>query len=106
MKKIFGNIKLSSETTLNRHNHFQNFGQAVILLFRCATGESWQEIMRSCLSGAECELKENEKIQMAIVPDPKLKNSLILTNRKKCGMDIAYAYFVSFVFLSSFLVKI
>lgn len=92
---------------MNRHNNFQNFGQAVLLLFRCATGESWQEIMRSCLAGAECELKESEKQQMTVVVDPKLglKNPLLLnTNRKKCGMDIAYAYFVSFVFLSSFLV--
>jgi hypothetical protein len=81
--------------------------QAVILLFRCATGESWQEIMRSCLAGAECELKESEKAALAITnQDPKNKNNLMLTNRsnKKCGMDIAYAYFVSFVFLSSFLV--
>jgi voltage-dependent calcium channel N type alpha-1B len=107
--QIFGNIKLSSETYLNRHNNFQNFGQAVILLFRCATGESWQEIMRSCLAGAECELKESEKLALLAVPtDPKQKNSLIFTpkSNKKCGMDMAYAYFVSFVFLSSFLVSL
>ena len=64
--------------------------------------------MRACLAGAECELKESEKVALALAnADPKAKaNSIMLTNRpKKCGMDIAYAYFVSFVFLSSFLVR-
>ena len=64
--------------------------------------------MRSCLTGAECELKDSEKAALAILnQDPKAKTNLMLTNRsnKKCGMDIAYAYFVSFVFLSTFLVR-
>ena len=49
--------------------------------------------MRSCLYGAECESKQSVK-GMA----PKEKN-------KKCGLDFAYAYFCSFIFLSSFLVN-
>jgi hypothetical protein len=51
--------------------------------------------MRSCLSGAECELKETDKLN-----HHHSKNHEV----KKCGMDIAYIYFVSFVFFSSFLV--
>ena len=32
--QIFGNIKLASERAINRHNNFQNFLNAMILLFR------------------------------------------------------------------------
>ena len=89
---------------MNRQNNLQNFPQATILLFRCATGESWQEIMRACLTGANCEPKMEEKERMAI--DPLYKQLFKHSPPRKCGNDMAYAYFVSFVFLSSFLVKI
>lgn len=32
--QVFGNIRLDSEGPINRHNNFQSFPQAVILLFR------------------------------------------------------------------------
>lgn len=92
--QVFGNIKLDSAGPINRHNNFQNFPQALMLLFRCATGEDWQEIMRGCLAGVECELGYKELAG----------NNYGLT--KKCGLDIAYAYFCSFIFLSTFLVSI
>lgn len=101
--QVFGNIKLSSEGAINRHNNFQNFPQALMLLFRCATGENWQEIMRSCLAGVDCEPKEREKLQMH---QPEFRREYNLHNTKKCGLDFAYAYFVSFIFLSSFLVRL
>ena len=91
--QVFGNIKLDSQGPINRHNNFQNFIQALLLLFRCATGENWQEIMRGCLAGVEC--------------DPRYKELARYTHAsKKCGLDIAYAYFVSFIFLSTFLVSL
>uniref|UniRef100_A0A673X0B9 Voltage-dependent calcium channel type A subunit alpha-1 n=1 Tax=Salmo trutta TaxID=8032 RepID=A0A673X0B9_SALTR len=72
--QVFGNIKLNDENHINQHNNFKTFSGALMLLFRSATGESWQEIMLSCLGGQEC-----------------------------CGTDFAYCYFVSFIFFSSFL---
>lgn len=54
--------------------------------FRCATGESWQQIMLSCLSGRTCD------------PESGI-------TKKACGLDIAYIYFVSFIFFCSFLVS-
>ncbi len=92
--QVFGNIKLDSQGPINRHNNFQNFPQALLLLFRCATGENWQEIMRGCLAGVEC--------------DPVYRKNYWQNeyNTKKCGLDFAYAYFCSFIFLSSFLVRI
>ncbi|KAF5889363.1 voltage-dependent R-type calcium channel subunit alpha-1E isoform X3, partial [Clarias magur] len=87
--QVFGNIKLNEETHINQHNNFKTFFGALMLLFRSATGESWQEIMLSCLGGQECEA------------DP----SLTLTSDPDggCGTDFAYFYFVSFIFFSSFL---
>uniref|UniRef100_A0A8C9TT78 Calcium voltage-gated channel subunit alpha1 E n=1 Tax=Scleropages formosus TaxID=113540 RepID=A0A8C9TT78_SCLFO len=80
--QVFGNIKLKDESHINQHNNFKSFFSALMLLFRSATGESWQEIMLSCLGGQECE------------PDPSIGG---------CGTDFAYFYFVSFIFFSSFL---
>ncbi|XP_063422202.1 voltage-dependent calcium channel type A subunit alpha-1-like isoform X3 [Mytilus trossulus] len=82
--QVFGNIKLDSHTAITRHNNFRHFFQALMLLFRCATGESWQQIMLSCLGGQECD------------PESGLTG-------KSCGLDIAYPYFMTFIFLCSFL---
>ncbi|XP_056009827.1 voltage-dependent calcium channel type A subunit alpha-1-like isoform X8 [Ostrea edulis] len=84
--QVFGNIKLDSQTEINRHNNFRNFLYALMLLFRCATGENWQAIMMACLSEQPCD------------PESRIKPP------KTCGSSaIAYVYFVSFMFLSSFL---
>ncbi|XP_073727831.1 voltage-dependent R-type calcium channel subunit alpha-1E [Misgurnus anguillicaudatus] len=90
--QVFGNIKLNDETHINQHNNFKTFFGALMLLFRSATGESWQEIMLSCLSGKECE------------PDPSIAPPFISPDHEGgCGTDFAYFYFVSFIFFSSFL---
>uniref|UniRef100_A0A8V1AJW1 Voltage-dependent N-type calcium channel subunit alpha n=1 Tax=Gallus gallus TaxID=9031 RepID=A0A8V1AJW1_CHICK len=82
--QVFGNIALNDETSINRHNNFRTFLQALMLLFRSATGEAWHEIMLSCLSNRAC--------------DP-----LSGLTKNECGSDFAYFYFVSFIFLCSFL---
>ncbi|XP_045145270.1 voltage-dependent N-type calcium channel subunit alpha-1B, partial [Echinops telfairi] len=80
--QVFGNIALDDETNINRHNNFRTFLQALMLLFRSATGEAWHEIMLSCLSNRTCDEH---------------------ANATECGSDFAYFYFVSFIFLCSFL---
>ena len=62
--------------------------------FRCATGEAWPSIMLSCEAGRTCDPrshKYNETTGKMIDPD------------KTCGSQISYLYFVSFIFLCSFL---
>uniref|UniRef100_W5KNP2 Voltage-dependent calcium channel type A subunit alpha-1 n=1 Tax=Astyanax mexicanus TaxID=7994 RepID=W5KNP2_ASTMX len=89
--QVFGNIKLNDESHINQHNNFKTFFSALMLLFS-ATGESWQEIMLSCLAGQECE------------PDPSIAPPFISPDHEGgCGTDFAYFYFVSFIFFSSFL---
>ncbi|KAI4885794.1 hypothetical protein NFI96_023159 [Prochilodus magdalenae] len=85
--QVFGNIKLNEETHINQHNNFKTFFGALMLLFRSATGESWQEIMLSCLGGQKCEVD----------------HSVNSSETDGCGTDFAYFYFVSFIFFSSFL---
>uniref|UniRef100_A0A2I3H8P9 Voltage-dependent N-type calcium channel subunit alpha n=1 Tax=Nomascus leucogenys TaxID=61853 RepID=A0A2I3H8P9_NOMLE len=80
--QVFGNIALDDDTSINRHNNFRTFLQALMLLFRSATGEAWHEIMLSCLSNQACDEQ---------------------ANATECGSDFAYFYFVSFIFLCSFL---
>uniref|UniRef100_A0A4W5K393 Calcium voltage-gated channel subunit alpha1 E n=1 Tax=Hucho hucho TaxID=62062 RepID=A0A4W5K393_9TELE len=94
--KVFGNIKLNDENHINQHNNFKTFSGALMLLFRwaSATGESWQEIMLSCLGGQECE-PDSSMAPMTMSPD----------HEGGCGTDFAYCYFVSFIFFSSFLVR-
>ncbi|KAG7476842.1 hypothetical protein MATL_G00087110 [Megalops atlanticus] len=82
--QVFGNIELNEETSINHHNNFRTFLQALMLLFRSATGEAWQEIMLSCLSHRPCDERSG-------------------SSGKECGSDFAYFYFVSFIFLCSFL---
>ncbi|XP_073724142.1 voltage-dependent R-type calcium channel subunit alpha-1E isoform X2 [Misgurnus anguillicaudatus] len=89
--QVFGNIKLNEKSQINRHNNFKTFFGALMLLFRSATGESWQDIMLSCLGEKECET------------DLSLNNSTTKDIRRECGTDFAYFYFVSFIFFSSFL---
>ncbi|XP_043386360.1 voltage-dependent N-type calcium channel subunit alpha-1B isoform X7 [Chelonia mydas] len=82
--QVFGNIALDDDTSINRHNNFRTFLQALMLLFRSATGEAWHEIMLSCLSNRACD-------------------RLSGLTKNECGSDFAYFYFVSFIFLCSFL---
>ncbi|KAG5672200.1 hypothetical protein PVAND_002347 [Polypedilum vanderplanki] len=81
--QVFGNIALET-SGLTRHNNFRTFVQGLMLLFRCATGESWPNIMLACLRGKPC--------------DPNAKK-----DGDSCGSSLAYAYFVSFIFFCSFL---
>ncbi|CAO1437735.1 unnamed protein product [Diamesa serratosioi] len=82
--QVFGNIALIPESALNRHNNFRTFVQGLMLLFRCATGESWPNIMLACLRGKACDPNANKE-------------------GESCGSSLAYAYFVSFIFFCSFL---
>nr|XP_029732767.1 voltage-dependent calcium channel type A subunit alpha-1-like isoform X9 [Aedes albopictus] len=82
--QVFGNIELEPESAITRHNNFRSFVQGLMLLFRCATGESWPNIMLACLKGRPC--------------DPRAGKS-----NETCGSTLAYAYFVSFIFFCSFL---
>ncbi|ERL94279.1 hypothetical protein D910_11560 [Dendroctonus ponderosae] len=89
--QMFGKIEsddLESGSSLTRNNNFASFFQAVLVLFRSATGEAWQEIMMDCADTkqARCDRRLNR------------------TESQFCGSDTAYPYFISFYVLCSFLI--
>ncbi|XP_036772752.2 voltage-dependent L-type calcium channel subunit alpha-1F isoform X2 [Manis pentadactyla] len=86
--QMFGKVALQDGTQINRNNNFQTFPQAVLLLFRCATGEAWQEIMLASLPGNRCD------------PDSDVSPGEEFT----CGSNFATAYFISFFMLCAFLI--
>nr|XP_033774311.1 voltage-dependent L-type calcium channel subunit alpha-1S isoform X1 [Geotrypetes seraphini] len=86
--QVFGKIALVDGTQINRNNNFQTFPQAVLVLFRCATGEAWQEILLACSYGKLC--------------DPE--SEYIPGEEYTCGTGFAYFYFISFYMLCAFLI--
>uniref|UniRef100_A0A4W6EB46 Voltage-dependent L-type calcium channel subunit alpha n=1 Tax=Lates calcarifer TaxID=8187 RepID=A0A4W6EB46_LATCA len=86
--QIFGKIALVDGTHINRNNNFQTFPQAVLLLFRCATGEAWHEVMLACMYGKRC--------------DPK--SDYLPGEEYTCGSNFAIIYFMSFYMLCAFLI--
>ncbi|KAG9485349.1 hypothetical protein GDO78_008436, partial [Eleutherodactylus coqui] len=85
---VFGKIAMVDGTQINRNNNFQTFPQAVLLLFRCATGEAWQEILLACSFGKLC--------------DPE--SDFLPGEEYTCGTGFAYFYFISFYMLCAFLI--
>ncbi|XP_034293021.1 voltage-dependent L-type calcium channel subunit alpha-1D isoform X13 [Pantherophis guttatus] len=86
--QVFGKVALKDGNQINRNNNFQTFPQAVLLLFRCATGEAWQDIMLACMPGKRC--------------DPESDYSP--GEEYTCGSNFAIIYFISFYMLCAFLI--
>ncbi|XP_072423691.1 LOW QUALITY PROTEIN: voltage-dependent L-type calcium channel subunit alpha-1F-like [Chiloscyllium punctatum] len=86
--QTFGKIAMQDNTEINMNNNFQTFPQAILLLFRCATGEAWQEIMLASLPGKRCD------------PDSDYGPGEEYT----CGSNFAIIYFISFFMLCAFLI--
>ncbi|KAM9409165.1 calcium channel, voltage-dependent, L type, alpha 1D subunit, a [Pholidichthys leucotaenia] len=86
--QVFGKIAMVDGTHINRNNNFQTFPQAVLLLFRCATGEAWQEIMLACMPGKLC--------------DPE--SDYTAGEEMTCGSGFAIVYFITFYMLCAFLI--
>ncbi|MEE6501699.1 hypothetical protein FKM82_004299 [Ascaphus truei] len=86
--QVFGKVAMRDNTQINRNNNFQTFLQAVLLLFRCATGEAWQDIMLACLPGKRCDPESDS--------NPGEENT--------CGSNFAIVYFITFYMLCAFLI--
>ena len=88
--QIFPHISLDQAdepwSEINRHNNFRAFFPAFQVLFRCATGENWPNIMLACTGPAKCDMSIKGK-----------------KPGDTCGSVIAYPYFILFIFLCSFL---
>jgi len=61
--QVFGKIALDENTEIHRNNNFQTFPQAILVLFRSATGEAWQLVMLACMNSpdAKCDSRSFEE---------------------------------------------
>ncbi|KAL3059582.1 hypothetical protein OYC64_014234 [Pagothenia borchgrevinki] len=84
----FGKVAIDEETHINRNCNFQTFFMACLVLFRCATGEQWQEIMLAALPGRRCD------------PDSDTEPG----EEFSCGSNLSYIYFISFFMLCAYLI--
>nr|XP_049705331.1 muscle calcium channel subunit alpha-1 isoform X4 [Helicoverpa armigera] len=93
--QVFGKIAIDDDSPITRNNHFQTFPQALLVLFRSATGEAWQDIM------------------MGVSPEPEVKcdknyheegDVEVEDTGGTCGSVLAFPYFISFYVLCSFLI--
>ncbi|KAK2851748.1 hypothetical protein Q5P01_008024 [Channa striata] len=86
--QTFGKVAVDDNTHINRNCNFQTFFMAVLVLFRCATGEQWQEIMLAALPGRRCD------------PEADIEPGEEFT----CGSNLSYIYFISFFMLCAYLI--
>ncbi|AWP10372.1 putative voltage-dependent L-type calcium channel subunit alpha-1F [Scophthalmus maximus] len=86
--QTFGKVAVDDDTHINRNCNFQTFFMAVLVLFRCATGEQWQEIMLAALPGRRCD------------PESDTEPGEEFT----CGSNLSYIYFISFFMLCAYLI--
>jgi len=92
--QLFGSLEMDPTTSIERHNNFRQIFHSLMLLFRCATGEAWPDIMLDATSGRPCDplaLEFNKTTGEMFDPD------------QNCGSSLTYAYFCSFIFLCSFI---
>ncbi|CDW82972.1 voltage-gated ion channel superfamily [Stylonychia lemnae] len=98
---LFGEVRIHGE--LNDHANFQNFLNSFLTLLRCATGENWNELMKS--------LMDKNSIEYNCIENPTyddyLKNDKVPVG---CGdywssviYFISYQLLVTFVFLNLFI---
>nr|XP_022322875.1 voltage-dependent calcium channel type A subunit alpha-1-like [Crassostrea virginica] len=80
--QIFGNIQIEEDSDINKYNNFRNIFTSFLVLFRCVTGENWQNVMLACMGGRACAGENSDD---------------------SCGSDFAYVYFIGFICLSAFL---
>ncbi|XP_026318238.1 muscle calcium channel subunit alpha-1-like [Hyposmocoma kahamanoa] len=91
--QTFGKIAIDDSTAISRNNHFQTFPQAILVLFRSATGEAWQDIMMAVSPSKDVKC---DRFYLPESPEE--------ANAETCGSVLAFPYFISFYVLCSFLI--
>merc|ERR1712106_819334 len=87
--QMFGRIAKDDDTDIHRNNNFQTFFWSLLILFRSATGEAWQEIMLGCINSPDvkCDMESDDA-----------------GKEGGCGSNFAYVYFITFFVICAFLV--
>jgi len=91
---LFGDVVLQEFVT--DKNNFQRLGTAIVLLFRCSTGEDWNKIMHE-LSGSD---GASDCIDDQDYETLKRNNM----NTRGCGNSFSEFYFLSFTVIIAWLI--
>eukprot|EP00930_Biecheleria_cincta_P036747 TRINITY_DN25182_c0_g1_i1.p1 TRINITY_DN25182_c0_g1~~TRINITY_DN25182_c0_g1_i1.p1 ORF type:complete len:2126 (+),score=363.59 TRINITY_DN25182_c0_g1_i1:138-6515(+) len=84
---LFGTIMTSSQEW-----NFHSFGNALLVLIRCSTGEKWHDIMYDVAADKPGCTEEVQSYE-----------DLITNGARGCGSIFAYPYFISYVLISMFI---
>ena len=83
----------------------------MLLLFRCMTGEAWQEIMLGSKANQPCNVEYLRSLDEykdgfpnAEVANETEKYERYLVKKNSCGSNFAYVYFISFYMFCAFLI--
>ncbi|RWS16550.1 muscle calcium channel subunit alpha-1-like protein, partial [Dinothrombium tinctorium] len=91
--QMFGKIALDDNGEIHRNNNFQTFFQSIVVLFRSATGESWQDVMMAYWSilGAH-HLDEFVRLWSEYDPDAKgrIKHLDVVTLLRKISPPLGF----------------
>lgn len=98
--ELFGKLECSEERPCNgldKHAHFKDFGMAFLTLFRIATGDNWNGIMKVEISSKKLICDIHLVIQDALRQDdsPHAAKNHFMT-------AVAPVYFVIFVLMAQF----
>ena len=79
---MFGKIALDNAdegSAITRNNNFQTFPQAVLVLFRSATGEAWQDIMLDCSNrdDAFCDMHSDSAFEGQTLKDVSTNSTFL-----------------------------
>ena len=94
--QLFAKVKLGD--ALNSQANFQSFGNAMMMLFRSATGENWNGVMYDLGNQRDCsvgDIKYNASIC-------GFSNSLDCQPLDGCGNPVAFVYYISFTLSVTF----
>ena len=93
--QLFYNVRFND--FVNEDANFTRFGVAMITLFRCATGESWNGIMH------DLQVRPHGKDWLSELTGSAPKPTLCADDGSDCGSFGAVPFFFSFTVLSFFL---
>eukprot|EP01025_Chloroclados_australasicus_P020054 TRINITY_DN21087_c0_g1_i1.p1 TRINITY_DN21087_c0_g1~~TRINITY_DN21087_c0_g1_i1.p1 ORF type:complete len:530 (-),score=83.48 TRINITY_DN21087_c0_g1_i1:316-1821(-) len=107
--QLFGTIKL--QENLNRHANFQNFRNAMMILFRMSTGESWNAIMYDCMvQPPDCDpslhpyCKGVDGLEVHGVVERECSGPNVwVSDVNNCGISAAPMFFVMFTVCGAFI---
>ncbi|XP_075987457.1 muscle calcium channel subunit alpha-1-like isoform X2 [Anticarsia gemmatalis] len=96
--QLFGKVFPDGDV-ITSNNNFKTFGGALMVLFRSATGEAWQEIMMAL--SPNVDERPNEPLHCI---KPNRPDAFPEPEEGNCGSWAAFPYFISFSLLCTFLI--